>query len=410
VPAPVGSAFGRLEAEQVVAALVVEHAAERAVEVVRVEEREPARVHGKAHDPRPHLEPQFGRVRQVARHVRRGTDDLGRARTMGAQASGVQTVDHDRRPVGGVDHVAQPRPHLAVVALVVLQHEALGHEDQRLPARHPRQRLHDRLERAQRAESEVDLARPVPSGQEAVQAGSHDAVGGRPGVRRRVGQHGCSGAAAGGHRAASGARIGNRRDRRLQHALVGRELLEVARAAPGAHDRDQLARREPLVDQPVQRPARLHVALEGQREIVDHDRHRARLRARRQHGRSARRTGRSRCRRALGAPGAHVAEVRDRALLPVLRDLEVVGREVDDLAPLLVGHDRVDLHELDADGHDERRALDRGLRQGRRRQNEPDGPDTHCGHLADRCPMFSPFRPFGLHWFPFFTSRGTVRR
>ena len=155
-------------------------------------------------------------------------------------------------------------------------------------------------------------------------------------------------------------------DGRGEQPAVARELLQGAASAGRPQDRDEIARRHHRVEIARQHLARAYDRRQVTLQVVDHDRQDA-GRALRYGEAGTTRHGvwRRRCRGWRGgrrrAGGGHVRRLADRLALAALDDLEVGGRQVGDVATLVVGDNGVERRETDA-------GAERGLVAGRLRR------------------------------------------
>ena len=329
-----------VEAEQVVAARVVDHAAHAGGQVVGIEHGEPAGLLRQ-------VDERLLRVEQLPHALASGIDGVGGGAEARLQAARVHRVDDDAGAVGSIHHPRERRPRAA--RLLVADAEIEPFRDE-----------HHALASGER----LDAAQHVLEGAERA-AGGHlvpQALDVQADIRNqrqaRLG-HGVEGADP----LAALERPAHAIDGGVQQPAVGRELLQRADAAGGADDGHEVAGRDHRVDVARQHRPDVGGALERQAEIVDDDRQHpagavggrepaaAGERPRRCHRVAGRAGRRWRCGYGRGAlerrPAVRTDDV-DVDRLPhgprcaALDDLEVTGLQVGDMLPVAVDDDGVD--------------------------------------------------------------------
>lgn len=157
-------------------------------------------------------------------------------------------------------------------------------------------------------------------------------------------------------------------DRGVQHAAIGRERLQPVHRPARADERDEIAGLHRFVDEVVQAALGVMEAFDREAQIIDDDRDGAldvlAAHGRVRQGRRADHVVRFQCRggrRPLRRnEHRHVLGERHLLRLAVLKDLEVVRREVAHDLAVLVGDDRVDAHGINRDAKSRRLRFLRG--------------------------------------------------
>ncbi len=425
----------RLEADQVVAARVVDDAPEPVAQVVGVEDREASGLLG-------HVDQRLLRVHEVLGAIDAPVPDallldgrigppLLEARlriVLGVeaarlQAAGIDRVHDDAGSVRAIHHPRERIPDPAGLRVTNPEIEAFRDEHDALASGEGLDAAQHVFERAQRARArqlrlhlvgvllqrrDVRACRalaPRRGGVAGTDAGSFFLEQGRALLDR------LEGADAG----AAVQRVPHAIDSGVEQPPVGRELLQRADAAGGADDGDEIAGLDLRVDVTRQHRADGGGALERQAEVVDDDGEHARVGGRRHApgrrdgaGGQRPRAWRGGCvtcrrqrhgRRSAGYADAHVQRLVDLGFRAALDDFEVGRLQVGDLTALIVDDDRVDRRQPGAGAErrplvrtDRRRSLDvLGSRHDDRRRHHPSahhprqsahGRDSFRGSLA----------------------------
>jgi hypothetical protein len=156
----------------------------------------------------------------------------------------------------------------------------------------------------------------------------------------------------------------------VEQALVSGELLQRANARPGAHDGDDIARLNVMIDELLQCRADLRDAYRRESEIIDHQRdhalHLAGFDGKRRWDSDYSAFGGCRRERSRRLDAlADIVEVGDLLRGSVLEDFKVVGFEIGHRMASRIGDHGIDPHEIHVDTNHKRvGVLRRGIRSG----------------------------------------------